>query len=231
MTVVLVLFTLTAFLAADFFVQRSRAAREREAALQVVPILAEVPPDIGIANNHTWTKKEGAGAFLIGIDEFLGKMTGVAEQILLPEEGSAVGPWDPAITIGADARQLSLAAPLAGRVVSVNRAVLKNPALARTDPYRAGWLIKVEADSRRDPVVHTRAGSAATLWLKTQLDLAREFFAGMPRHGGLATAQDGGAMVEGALRLHGGEVWKEFAAHFAALPERRGQATSDQPKR
>ena len=231
MTVLLVLFTLIAFLTADYFVQRTRAAREREAAQETVPGMTEIPADAAIANNHTWIKNVGAGAFVIGIDEFLGRMIGAAERILLPREGAAVGPWLPAITVSARTNRLNLGAPLAGRVVSVNYAVLENPALARKDPYGSGWLLRVEADARQPLLPKSLKGGAAASWLKEQLDLAKQFFAGLPHAGAVGVSQDGGSLVEGVLRNYDEMIWKEFERRFATLSEPSVQATTEHSKK
>jgi glycine cleavage system H protein len=43
-----------------------------------------------------------------------------------------------------------LFAPIAGEVVAINERLDKEPALVNSDPYGAGWMIKVKPTSPSD---------------------------------------------------------------------------------
>ncbi len=224
MTVLLVLCALIAFLTADYFVQRSR--RAPDAVPRFSPADIELPDGIALAGNHTWTRMDGAGEIVIGIDRFLGSMVGAAEKVLLPEEGAMLSTNVPAVTIAAGTRALRLAAPLEGQVIAVNRELLDNPAAACRDPYSSGWLLKVAPPQDRRAVPAMLRGDAARQWLAHQFRQAREFFAGLSASGTLATAPDGGVLMDGTLMHYESEVWTEFERRFASLPGQEEPAPS-----
>jgi glycine cleavage system H protein len=213
MTVLLVLFTIIIFIAADNVVQRVRRAR---AARALEPLkagaLSHLPDGIALALNHTWMKEEKKGLVTIGIDEFLSAVTGAVESILLPARETRVVPTIPNITLRYQGRELLLSLPLQGEVVEVNQAVLQNPALASSDPYESGWLLKVRPFDRPGPKLATVLRQEAAGWMREQMDRAKEFF--VMRLPQPVLMQDGGVPVSGLLKEFSPEVWKEFQATF-----------------
>jgi glycine cleavage system H protein len=61
----------------------------------------------------------------------------------LPSVGSALTQFKTFGVVESVKAVSDLYAPISGKVVEVNQAVVDNPASLNTDPY-AGWLIKVE---------------------------------------------------------------------------------------
>jgi glycine cleavage system H protein len=217
MTVLLVLVTLIMFLIADHFVQKSR---ERAAQLAVRPGYAPqeflLPPNVALATNHTWMKNESKGITTVGLDEFLGRLVGAVEDIILPQVGASLSPATATISLKEGRNSLALAAPVSGRVVAINENVLRNPGLARTDPYGTGWLMKVQPD-RHDEKQHVFSGSQAMEWLRKQTELAKEFLTVRMPQAGFVTMQDGGVPVDGLLKNYDTRVWEEFQQSFVTL--------------
>ena len=58
-------------------------------------------------------------------------------------------------------KDLRLAVPVPGAVTEVNEAVVKNPALLTSDPYGAGWLVKVRPTNLDAERSHLLTGAAA----------------------------------------------------------------------
>jgi glycine cleavage system H protein len=213
MTVLLVLFTIIIFIAADNVVQRVRRAR---AARALEPLragtFAQLPEGIALAFNHTWMREERKGLTTIGIDAFLSAATGAVESIILPPRESCVVPTTPNVTLRHHGRELLLALPVQGEVVEVNQAVLQNPALASSDPYGSGWLLKVRPFNRPGPRLATVVRQEAAGWMREQMDRAKEFF--VMRLPQPVLMQDGGVPANGLLKEFSPEVWKEFQATF-----------------
>lgn len=220
MTVLLILFTLVLFLTADYFVQR-RERRVRVLAFQPVHgpgfPYHTIPEATALASNHTWVRRDPDGSSVIGVDDFLGRLIGSIEEIVLPEPGSSLVPVRNEITLKASGRALKLAAPVQGRVVEVNEEVFRNPSLARTDPYGRGWLLRMR------PASDARVSSNPFIvrnpieWLAEQNDLAARFFSSFTLNPQLVTMQDGGLPVEGLLQSYDDEVWTSFQSTFASL--------------
>lgn len=224
MTVLLVLFTLIIFLVADYVVQKARLAKVAERSDRVAhgmiasmfPGAMSIPNSVELATNHTWLKEDPQGVITLGVDEFLAGLLGAVEDIVLPPIGNTVTPAVSEIALRHAGKSLDLASPVVGQIVEVNDEVRKNPALAREDPYGAGWLIKLAR--KRDREVHGLFVVPRPVeWLKKQMDLAKEFFTSRVGSAQLATMYDGGVPVEGLLRNYDAETWKEFSNSFAML--------------
>src|SRR5664279_2253414 len=108
---------------------------------------------------------------------------------------------------------LTLAAPVKGKVVAVNRQVLANPGLARSDPYGTGWLLKIQPE-RSLSGKNLLSGNKGIEWLRGQFGLAKEFFAARMPQVEFATMQDGGIPVEGMLKNCNEKTWEEFQKEF-----------------
>jgi len=216
MTVLLMLCMIVTFLAADKIVRTVRAAKALRAARADAGAVMNPPDGISLALNHMWMRME-KGVAVIGIDEFLSGMIGAVESVLLPGVGAAVAPADAAISLARGTRRIRIASPVEGRVLEVNAGVLRNPALARRDPYGNGWLLKV-SPSGRVPASGSLAGAAAGEWLRSQTELAKKFLTSAGRSGApIVTLPDGGVPSEGALMHCDAAAWEEFERLFTTI--------------
>ncbi len=216
MTVLLMLCMIVAFLAADWVVQKLRAAKVARLAVQRGTVLAGPPEGIGLALNHTWMKME-KGVAVIGTDEFLARMLGAVESFVLPGVGSTVAPARPNIALAHGERKIRLASPVAGRILEVNTGVLRNPRLALGDPYGNGWLLKVSPDPAQGKASGSVTGAAAREWLRDQMSVAKEFLTGVAPRTSFASLPDGGEAAEGALLHCDAAAWEEFERRFTTI--------------
>src|SRR3989338_1310886 len=94
--------------------------------------------------HHMWYQDED-GIITIGInEEGLADITEITSVDLPPENESVAE--DVAIgTIETDDGPLDIYSPVAGKVVEVNTQVLEDPSLIQEDPYKEGWLVRIEA--------------------------------------------------------------------------------------
>ncbi|HXX63535.1 MAG TPA: glycine cleavage system protein H [Bacteroidota bacterium] len=215
MTVLLVLLTIVIFLGADHVVQKVRLARAMRASSESSAARFNIPEGVSLASNNLWMTFE-KGIATIGLDEFLGQVLGAVESISLPDVGAAVEPEVRHIVLRDRDRSIRLAAPVRGRIVEINPVVLRHPATARQDPYGAGWLMRI-AVGKKSTAGATLHGAAARAWLSDQAARAKEFIGTMLPQLQLATMQDGGSLVEGALKQCNQGAWEEFERRFATL--------------
>jgi glycine cleavage system H protein len=216
MTVLLMLCMIVTFLAADKVVRTLRAARENRPAPGWGTILSGPPEGVRLALNHSWMRMEKNVA-VIGFDEFIARMLGAVESVVVPGVGATVAPGSPDIALAHGSRRIRFASPVAGRILEVNKALLEKPALARSDPYRNGWLLKVAPDEARGGMAGSLTGAAAREWLKDQMSLAKDFLAGVAPRAAFATLPDGGEPAEGALQHCDAAAWKEFERRFTTI--------------
>jgi glycine cleavage system H protein len=99
-----------------------------------------IPDDLRYCTSHEWLRPDGT----VGItDHAQHELTDVV-FVDLPPIGKEVGAGDVICVVESVKAASDIYAPVAGKVVAVNDAVSKDPALVNTDPYGAGWLFKLE---------------------------------------------------------------------------------------
>ena len=109
---------------------------------------------------HEWVALEGDIA-TVGITDYAADKLGDVVFVELPDAGSAViaatvvGEIESTKSVG------ELYAPLTGEVVEANDAVVDDPALVNSDPFGAGWLIKLRVDAAAAAELLDRDGYVA----------------------------------------------------------------------
>jgi len=101
------------------------------------------PAELKYTKDHEWIRIEGATG-TVGITDFaqgeLGDVVFVDIDPAIAEvtEGETFGTVEAVKTVS------DLYAPLSGKVIEINHALADDPQLVNTDPYGAGWMIKIE---------------------------------------------------------------------------------------
>lgn len=111
------------------------------------------PDDRRYHAEHLWAKEAGDGSFVIGITDFAQEQLGEVIFIDLPEVGSH---FDQGVSCAEieSAKVVSPAIiPLSGTVVEVNAALNDTPELVNSDPYGAGWLVRIKADDLSEATI------------------------------------------------------------------------------
>ena len=106
--------------------------------------MANIPSDLQYTEEHEYVRKGKDGNAEIGITDYAQGELGDVVYVELPKVGSKFNKHDVFGTIEAVKAVSELFAPIGGEVVAVNDRLDKEPALVNTDPYTAGWMIKVK---------------------------------------------------------------------------------------
>ncbi len=162
---------------------------------------------LSYAPGHTWMKEEGK--FLkVGIDDLAQSILPWTVAVDLPKTGQEVREGEPVATLSCGDRKIQIAAPASGRVVSVNPEVLREPTLAKSENYGAGWLFAIEPDGPGWKTLP--AGEAARNWLRAEGDRLSSFF---ETQLGIAAA-DGGELIGSPDTLLSDAQWKALSRSF-----------------
>jgi glycine cleavage system H protein len=103
---------------------------------------AMVPTDLRYTNDHEWVRVEGEEA-TIGITAYAADQLGDIVFVELPEAGRTIEA-SAAFGVVESVKAVSdLFAPIGGEVTGTNDALTGNPELVNSDPYDAGWMIKL----------------------------------------------------------------------------------------
>ena len=114
------------------------------------------PDDRRYTQEHEWAKRE-EGRVRIGITTFAAERLSDVVFVELPAVGAEVRAMEPFGVIESVKAASDLFAPVSGRVVEVNRALIDSPELINQDPHGAAWMIVVEPS---DPSAWDRLLSA-----------------------------------------------------------------------
>ena len=101
-----------------------------------------IPSDLLYSNDHEWVKLDGEFA-TIGITDFAQRELGDIVYIEIETVGDTLEREQVFGTVEAVKTVSDLFMPLSGEVAEFNEALEDAPELVNTDPYGAGWMIKI----------------------------------------------------------------------------------------
>ena len=90
---------------------------------------------------------------------------------------------------------------------------MKHPEVINRSPYLRGWLLKVRPTNLADDLSNLFSGNLADAWLalsKSRINAALSTQNSSP----LATAQDGGELVDGLGAQMSAAQWKEICSQL-----------------
>lgn len=109
--------------------------------------MSERPADLLYTEEHEYLKKtDEADVYIVGITDYAQGELGDVVYVELPAAGERFAKQDVFGTVEAVKAVSDLYAPISGVVTEVNAALADDPALVNSDPYGAGWMIKVRVD-------------------------------------------------------------------------------------
>src|SRR5215218_9598217 len=108
-----------------------------------------IPDALHYTKDHEWIKIDGTTA-TIGITDFAQGELGDIVYVDIASVGKALAAGDVFGTVEAVKTVSDLFLPLSGTVNEVNPALEAHPELVNSDPYEAGWMIKMTLDNISD---------------------------------------------------------------------------------
>jgi glycine cleavage system H protein len=109
----------------------------------------QFPADLRYTKDHEWIKIEGTTA-TIGITDFAQGELGDIVYLDINTVGKSLAAEAVFGTVEAVKTVSDLFLPMAGTITEVNPALANNPELVNTDPYGAGWMVKVTVNNAAD---------------------------------------------------------------------------------
>lgn len=118
--------------------------------------MASIPSDLLYAPTHEWVRLEGDVA-TIGITDFAQSELGDVVYVDLPEAGRVLAVGDTFGSVESVKTVSDLYSPVAGEVIEVNGALKAQSELVNTDPYHAGYLLKVRVSVKPEGLLDAAA--------------------------------------------------------------------------
>ena len=101
-----------------------------------------VPTDLRYTSDHEWVRVDGDAA-TIGITAYAAEQLGDIVFVELPDVGRTVTQAAAFGVVESVKAVSDLFAPVSGEVAEANAELGANPELVNSDPYGAGWMIRV----------------------------------------------------------------------------------------
>ena len=109
----------------------------------------EFPANLRYTKDHEWIKIEGNIA-TIGVTDFAQKELGDIVFVDIDSVGKPLSANEIFGTVEAVKTVSDLYLPVAGTITEVNADLEANPENVNSDPYGAGWMVKMEVDNAAD---------------------------------------------------------------------------------
>ena len=109
----------------------------------------KTPAELKYSKDHEWARQEGDVVF-IGITDYAQGELGEIVYVDVTTEGETLEADEVFGSIEAVKTVSDLMMPIAGEVLEVNPDLEEQPELVNSDPYGAGWIIKVKAANAAD---------------------------------------------------------------------------------
>jgi glycine cleavage system H protein len=103
-----------------------------------------IPSDLRYTKDHEWARLELDGSVTCGITDFAQTALGGVVYVELPGEGDAVTVGERCGTVESTKSVSDLYAPVSGQVLGRNPRLDTEPELVNSDPYGAGWMVRVQ---------------------------------------------------------------------------------------
>ncbi len=94
-------------------------------------------------SDHEWVDLTDPKAAIVGITQHAQDALGDIVFVDLPSPGARFKRGDVAGVVESVKAAADIYMPIGGEVVAVNEALRADPALANTDPQKAGWFFKI----------------------------------------------------------------------------------------
>lgn len=115
--------------------------------------MSSIPNSLKYTSDHEWVRVEGDLA-TVGITQYAADSLGEVVFVALPtvgdsiKRGSIVGEVESTKSVG------EIFAPVEGEVVEINPSVVDSPDTVNSDPYGAGWLMRIRFEELPDLIDH-----------------------------------------------------------------------------
>lgn len=96
------------------------------------------------SKSHEFLLDNEDNTYTIGLTDYAVEQLGDIVFLELPQVGSEFKKGETFATIESVKAASEIYMPVSGKIIEINEAVVDAPETLNTDPYEAGWLVKIE---------------------------------------------------------------------------------------
>jgi glycine cleavage system H protein len=101
-----------------------------------------VPDELRYTAEHEWVAIDGPVAS-VGITDYAQNSLGDVVYVSIPAAGTAVTAGEPCGEVESTKSVSDIYSPVDGEVIEANPEIEDDPGLVNSDPYGAGWLMRI----------------------------------------------------------------------------------------
>ncbi len=106
--------------------------------------MSSFPDNLKYAATHEWVRVEADGTYTVGITDHAQELLGDIVFIELPEEGASVSAQQEISVVESVKAASDIYAPVSGKIVAINKALIDSPEVVNTSPYGDGWFCRIQ---------------------------------------------------------------------------------------
>lgn len=103
------------------------------------------PSEARFTESHEWLTVDG-DVVTLGISQYAANELTDITYVEMQSAGTSIKPGDSVGEVESVKTTGDVYSPIGGEIIEVNPAVSDDPSLLNSDPFGAGWLIKIKAD-------------------------------------------------------------------------------------
>ena len=108
----------------------------------------QVPQDLQYTKSHEWVRALTNGQVEVGITDHAQAALGDLVFVDAPQVDRKLAVGEACAVVESVKAASDVYSPVAGRVVARNEDLSQKPELLNSDPYGAGWLMRIELEPR-----------------------------------------------------------------------------------
>lgn len=106
------------------------------------------PSDLRYTKEHEWVKIESDDVVVFGITDFAQSALGDVVFASLPKVGASLTAGQTCGEVESTKSVSDIYSPVTGVVKEINEKLAHNPEILNSDPYGAGWMVKLSGVSK-----------------------------------------------------------------------------------
>jgi glycine cleavage system H protein len=110
--------------------------------------MSSIPDKLSYTKEHEWVSISSS-IYTVGITDYAQAALGDIVYVQLPSVGQSITEGKVCGEVESTKSVSDIYAPVTGVILEVNESLSKTPETINSDPYGAGWLLKVEVS--KDP--------------------------------------------------------------------------------
>ena len=121
----------------------------------------QIPGDLQYTRSHEWVRTLPNGQVEVGITDHAQHALGDLVFVEAPQLDRRLAAGEACAVVESVKAASDVYSPVAGRVIARNEELAQKPELLNSDPYGAGWLMRLELDQKAASGALLKAGEYA----------------------------------------------------------------------